>query len=195
MEYLDVDSPKNLDPATTAFVAGVPPFSLHHDLISALGVARDAKVEKTSFALGDIRTVTYHVKAAGIASLHGSLLKSAHESLVILSPDAFVRAKSAATMAAAARKFTREGGSSSQSRSIDPTGPGGQFNASYFSVASNGSQGPTVLTPAGGLPAGGPPRTPGDADPGGTQSSTSDLDASGTQSSAGDDKAVDELLD
>ena len=194
-EYLDVDNPKNLDPSSTAFVAGVPPFWLHQDLISALGIAANAKVEKTTFALGDIRTATFRVKAPGISSLHGSLMKSAHESLVILSPDAFVRAKSAATTAAAARRFARGGGSPSYASATRPAGPGGQFSASFFPTGPIDALGQVALTPAGGTTSGGPPRTPGETDAADPQSTSGNMDSSDDGPSADSDTAVDELLD
>ena len=192
-DYLDIDSPRNLDPSSTAFIAGVPPFWLHQDLITALGISSAAKVEKTTFALGDIRTATYRVKCPGVASLHGTLMKSAHESLVILSPDAFVRAKSAATTAAAARRFTRGGGTTSTAGVSRPTGPGGQFSASFFPSGASGARAQVDLTPVGVPAPAGPPRTPGEAAPSG--STASDMDASDQGSSNDIDEAVDELLD
>ena len=94
-EWLDADAEdeKKYKAEEIAFLSGIPPYWGGNEIAMAMGIPGDIRMSKAPFSVGDIRTTTWVIKAPNLARLHGSVLRSQHEILQVMSVSTYVRAK------------------------------------------------------------------------------------------------------
>ena len=89
----DAEDEKKYKAEETAFISGIPPYWGGKEIAMAVGVPGDIRMSRAPFSVGDIRTTTWVIEAPDLARLHGSVLRSQHGILQVMSVSTYVRAK------------------------------------------------------------------------------------------------------
>ena len=111
-------------------------------------------MSRAPFSVGDIRTTTWVIEAPDLARLHGSVLRSQHEILQVMSVSTYVRAKKSIMAQISARRPTSPNVPA-------PSSSGPAMPRTTYLDTSVSSSSAIALTPVPGPPKSAPPTTPG----------------------------------